>query len=177
MKRRFVWTGLIALASVSVQADGLYRWVDKSGKVHYGDSPAADAAAVEKKKFGAAPTVDVNDLPYAARQAKHNFPVTLYIAENCGDPCKQAREFLNKRGIPFTENNVRTQEELDAFKKLSGSASVPTLSVGKTWFKGFQAEQWGGGLDTAGYHPAPSNQPQPPANPITTKPDKTETKH
>lgn len=177
MRRRFVWAGLIALACGSAQADELYRWVDKSGKVHYGDAPAADAAAVEKRKFGAAPTVDVNDLPYATRQAKQNFPVTLYITENCGDPCKQAREFLNKRGIPFTENNVRTQEELNTFKQLSGSSGVPTLSVGKTWFKGFQAEQWGGGLDTAGYPQTPSHQPQPPANPLTTKPEKTETKH
>jgi hypothetical protein len=94
--------------------------VDKSGKVHYGDAPAADAAKVEQKKFGAAPTADVNDLSYATRNAKKNFPVTLYIAENCSDPCKQAREFLNKRGIPFTENNVRTKEELDTFKQLSG---------------------------------------------------------
>ena len=177
MRRRLVWAGLIALACSSAQADELYRWVDKSGKVHYGDAPAADAAVVEKRKFGAAPTVDVNDLPYATRQAKQNFPVTMYVAEKCGDPCKQAREFLNKRGIPFTENNVRTKDELDAFNKLSGSAGVPTLSVGKTWFKGFQAEQWGGGLDTAGYPQTPSHQLQPPANPLTTKPEKTETKH
>ena len=117
MKKHFVWAGLIALACGSTQADGLYRWVDKSGKVYYGDAPAADAATVEKKKFGAAPTVDVNDLPYATRRAKQNFPVALYVAENCGDPCKQAREFLNKRGIPFTENNLRTKEELNTFKQ------------------------------------------------------------
>ena len=161
----------------SAQADGLYRWVDKSGKVHYGDAPAADAAKVEQKKFGAAPTIDVNDLPYATRRAKQNFPVTLYIAENCGDPCKQARQFLNTRGIPFTENILRTKEDLDAFKRLSGSEIVPTLAVGKTSFKGFQAEQWGGGLDTAGYAQTPSPQPQPPAKPITTKPTNTEIQH
>jgi glutaredoxin len=177
MKRHFVWAGLIALACGSAQADGLYRWVDKSGKVHYGDAPAADAAKVEQKKFGAAPTVDMNDLPYATRRAKQNFPVTLYVAENCSDPCKEARLFLNKRGIPFTENILRTKEDFDAFKKLSGSEGVPTLAVGKTWFKGFQAEQWGGALDTAGYSQTPSPQPLPPAKPITAKPAKTEIQH
>lgn len=177
MRKRFLWAGLTALMCGSAPADGLYRWVDKSGKVHYGDAPAADAAKIEQKKFGAAPTVDINDLPYTTRRAKQNFPVTLYIAENCGDPCKQAREFLNKRGIPFTENNLRTKEELDAFKQLSGSEGVPTLAVGKTWFKGFQAEQWGGGLDTAGYSQTPSHQPQPPAKPSAAKPAKTETQH
>lgn len=177
MSRRFIWAGLVALACGCAQADGLYRWVDKSGKVHYGDAPAADAAKVEKKKFGAAPTADVDDLTYATRNAKKNFPVTLYIAENCGNPCKQAREFLNKRGIPFTENTVRTKEELDTFKQLSGGDSVPTLAVGKTWFKSFQAEQWGGGLDIAGYPQTPSNQPQQPANSLTTKPEKTAIQH
>lgn len=177
MKRRFVWAGLIALMCGSAQADGLYRWVDKSGKVNYGDAPAADAAKVEQKKFGAAPTVDVNDLPYATRRAKQNFPVTLYIAENCSDLCKQAHEFLNKRGIPFTENILRTKEDLDAFKQLSGSEGVPTLAVGKTWFKGFQADQWGGGLDTAGYSQTPSHQPQPPTKPSAAQPAKTETQH
>ncbi len=174
MKRHFVWAGLITLACGSAQADGLYRWVDKSGKVHYGDAPAADAAKVEQKKFGAAPTVDANDLPYATRRAKQNFPVTLYTAENCSDPCKEARLFLTKRGIPFTENILRTKEDFDAFKKLFGSEGVPTLAVGKTWFKGFQAEQWGGALDTAGYSQTPSPQPQPPAQPITAKPANTE---
>ncbi|MFZ1546283.1 MAG: glutaredoxin family protein [Candidatus Nitrotoga sp.] len=177
MSKRFLWAGLIALVCGSTQADGLYRWVDKSGKVHYGDAPAADAAKIEKKKFGATPTVDVNDLPFATRRAKQNFPVALYIAESCGDPCKQAREFLNKRDIPFTENSLRTKEDLDAFTQLSGSAVVPTLSVGKTWFKGFQAEQWGGGLDIAGYTQTPLHQAQPLARPITAKPVKTEIHH
>ena len=179
MKKHFVWAGLIALACASAQADGLYRWVDKSGKVHYGDAPEADATEVEKKKFGAAPAADSNDLPYATRRARQNFPVTLYVTDSCGDPCKQAREFLNKRGIPFTENNVHTPEDIASFKQRSGSAGVPTISVGKTWFKGFLAEQWGGGLDIAGYSQAPSNQhaPQSPANPATTKPEKAATPH
>ncbi len=176
MRRRFVWAALIALVCGSAQADGMYRWVDKSGKVYYGDQPAEDAAKVDKMKFGAVQAVGVNDLPYLTRRAKQSFPVTLYVAENCGDSCKQAREFLTKRGIPFTEKNVRTKEELEDFKKLSGSAGVPTLAVGQTWFKGFQAEQWGGGLDTAGYPQAPS-QPQPPANPSATKHEKTEAQH
>jgi hypothetical protein len=51
--RRLLWAGLIVLACANTQADGLYRWVDKSGKVNYGDAPGAGAAKVEQKKFGA----------------------------------------------------------------------------------------------------------------------------
>lgn len=160
MIKLYLCACLMALVCGTALADGLYRWVDKSGKVHYGDTPAAGAAKVEQKKFGAAPTVDVNDLTYATRNAKKNFPVTLYIAESCSDLCKQARLLLNKRGIPFAENILRTKEELDAFKQSSGGEGVPTLKVGNTWFKGFQAEQWGGGLDTAGYSQTQSHQPQ-----------------
>ncbi|MEO6423142.1 MAG: DUF4124 domain-containing protein, partial [Candidatus Nitrotoga sp.] len=70
MKQRYLCACLMALVCGNALADGLYRWVDKSGKVHYGDTPAAGAAKVEQKKFGAAPTVDVNDLTYATRNAK-----------------------------------------------------------------------------------------------------------
>lgn len=157
MRSRFLWAGWLVLACGSVLADELYRWVDESGKVHYGDIPAADATGAEKKKFSSSSDNDAG-LSYETRRAKQNFPVTMYVTENCGDICQQARDFLRKRGIPLTEKNLKTQEDLDAFKQLSGSDSVPTLAVGKSWLKGFQSQQWGGELDAAGY-PQASTKP------------------
>ena len=108
------------------------------------------------------------DLTYEARLAQQNFPVTLYVADNCVDACNKARSFLNKRGIPFSEKPLKTLEEFDAFKKLSGSDSLPTLSVGKNFLKGFLDSQWNSELDIAGYpktsaYRAPAVQPAPPA--------------
>jgi len=138
MRIRFLWAGLIALMCGSALADGLYRWVDKSGKVHYGDAPAADAAKVEQKKFGAAPTVDVNDLPYATRRAKQNFPVTLYIAENCGDPANRHANSLISAAFIYPKITCVPKKSSMLSSSYPVSEGVPTLAVGKTWFKVFR---------------------------------------
>lgn len=149
------------LALGSAQAD-TFRWVDKSGKVQYGDVPAEEAAQVEQKKFGVAPEAEDADLPYATRIARQNFPVTFYYAKNCGDPCQQARDLLNKRGIPFTGKNLVTKVDIDAFKLKSGGDTVPALSVGNTWLKGYEPGQWNSELDTAGYPRTAPYRPQAP---------------
>ena len=170
MKKRFLWLGLLALATGSAQAGDLYRWLDTSGKVHYGDTPAADALKVEQRKFSVVPAEGGADLPYETRRAQQNFPVTMYVSDNCGITCQQAREFLNKRGIPFAEVSLRTKEEFDAFIQLSGSDSAPTLAVGKAWLKGFRAGEWDSELDIAGYPKTLPYRPPSPAQPLTLKP-------
>ncbi len=169
MRPYFVLAGIFLAALGTAQAD-TYRWLDQSGKVHYGDVPSEEAAQIEQKKFGVTPEpVDAN-LPYATRIARQNFPVTLYYASNCGDPCQQARDLLNKRGIPFTEKNLVTKEEVDAFKLKSGGNRVPTLNVGKSWIKNFEAGQWNSELDIAGYPKTAPYRPQAPSSPQTAKP-------
>ncbi len=128
----------------------LYRSIDKDGKVHYSDSPLLDSDDVQQLKLGNEPTPDEN-LPYETRRAMQNFPVTLYTFPDCGSACQQARELLNKRGIPFTEKSLVTQEEIDAFRKDSGDSKLPSATIGKTWVKGFLADQWTKELDFAGY--------------------------
>ncbi len=152
-------------------AGELYRWVDKSGTVHYGDAPAKEGAQVEKKKFYSPATQDGADLPYETRLAQQNFPVTLYVADNCIEACNQARSFLDKRGIPFSEVKLVTKEEIDAFKSHSGSDQAPTLAVGRNYLKGFLAVDWDSELDVAGYPKTLLYRPpQAPAKPPADKP-------
>jgi len=160
MKRIVLLLSCLAMMPSGAQADELYRWVDAQGKVHYGDVPPADATQVTTIKSPAAAATPGEDLPYETRRAQQNFPVTLYVADNCVEACNQARELLGKRGIPFSEKLLITQEDIDAFKALSGSDGVPTLAVGKAFLKGFLAEQWHGELDIAGY---PKTAPYRPA--------------
>lgn len=150
MKRTVLFlAGLLAAMSFA-QAAELYRWVDSSGKVHYGDEPPAQAPLVETLKFSGQAAPDA-DLPYETRRAQQNFPVTLYVGEGCTEFCDQGRNLLTRRGIPFTEKNVATQEEIDAFKVASGGDKVPALAVGKTFVSGFNAARWNNELDIAGY--------------------------
>ena len=146
-------TVMMLLALQSAAAGDLYRWVDQSGKVHYGDVPANDAQQLQERKFDrpATPLSEDEALPYEVRRAKQRFPVTLYVTENCAEACQQARDFLTQQHIPFAEKKLLTQDEFNAFKQQSGSDAVPALSVGSNWLKGFLASEWRAQLDAAGY--------------------------
>jgi hypothetical protein len=161
---------LVCLAIMqAAQAGELFRWVDKAGKMNYGDSPPADASEVERLKFSGNTTQNA-DLPYETRHAQENFPVTLYVGNDCGDPCTQGNALLSKRGIPYSEKLLQTREDLDAFKRLSGiSGAVPVLQVGKDFLKGYSELQWNGELDIAGY-PRTAGYRQRPAAPAQPEP-------
>lgn len=165
MNKYLLTLGLMLLTG-NVLAGGWYRWVDSSGNVHYGDAPPAEAVDAEKQRVGNIPPGDNADLPYETRRAQQNFPVILYVVEKCGEGCQQARDLLSKRGIPFEEINLKTQEDFDEFKKMSGSDGVPSLVVGKVWLMGFQPGQWHSELDIAGYPKSAPYRPQVPVKAV-----------
>jgi len=152
MKKMFLVMGF-CLAYQAASATELYRWSDSGGKVHYGDRPEADAERlkISMPAAEAASAVDEASLPYEARLAHKNFPVTLYVSEKCGDICNKARDFLRQRKVPFTDTVLTTQEDFDAFKKKTGFDNVPVLLVGRTWLGGFESAKWQEELDVAGY--------------------------
>ena len=151
MKIFFLLINILLFATNSVQAASLYKWIDKDGRVHYGEKPAEDAVKAEQKKFSATASSSDDDLSYGMRKAKQDFPVTLYVAPNCAELCVQARALLNKRGIPFAEKSIVTKEEIDEFKAKTGGNSIPVLMVGKSLVSGFETGQWNSELDIAGY--------------------------
>lgn len=157
---------LMLLVSNS-QAEGFYRSIDENGNVHYSDTPLNNAADVEKIKGSADPSAE-DSQPFEMRRASSKFPITLYVAESCGDGCSQARDLLKKRGIPFTTKNLITQEDIESFKKESGGYLVPAMHIGKDWVIGFIEGRWNSALNTAGY---PKNAPYvPKTTPPTEKP-------
>ncbi len=126
-----------------------YRWVDDKGKVHYSDqAPPPSAKNVQKKSLPGGQGASA--LPYALKRAVENFPVTLYTSEPC-NPCLQARELLNKRGVPYKEVGVIDNDGLENLKKLTGATSVPVMTVGREVHKGFESAAYQASLDTAGY--------------------------
>jgi len=149
---------LACCLTASVQAGELYRSIDAQGKVHYSDRPLPGTDDVELLHLSQPPAPDAS-LPYETQRAMQYFPVTLYVSADCGSPCQLAREFLLQRGIPFSEKQLTTQEDLEAFRKLSGGDSIPAATVGRTWLRGFLASDWNQELDVAGY---PRNAPYRP---------------
>ena len=172
----------IALAPVTADAQSVYRWVDKAGKVHYSDQPPPEEVKnVQQKRVGGG-SVEISQLPYATQVAAQKNPVVLYGAPTCGAPCEQGRAVLAKRGIPFSEKDVSANEaDAEALKKLVGTMDVPVLTIGQNKLKGYEEGTWNSALDAAGYPrtalpgqrpPAPPKPPAPaaPATPAPAAP-------
>ncbi len=155
---------VVVLAAVPVQAQQ-YRWTDANGRVHYTDTPPpARAKDVEKKNLNAGKP-GVGPEPYALQVARKNAPVKLYTAPDCL-VCNEARQMLNKRGIPFAEISITEAKQLEELKNLSGGTTVPVMLVGGSVERGYEAGAYNLSLDSAGYPKAgvlpPRDQPAPP---------------
>lgn len=150
MVRLILWVFCLASTVANSHAGELYRWMDSSGVIHYSDMAPPKNVQVETKNLSS-PVNPEESLPYETRRAQQNFPVTLYVADDCEEACKHALELLNKRGIPFILKSLKTSADLNAFKALAGFNAVPALSVGKTFLRGFEASQWHAELDISGY--------------------------
>lgn len=156
---------LLIAAAGTPHAGELYRWVDQDGKVHYTDQPPPpQARSAERKRLGDRP----GDGPasYALQQATKTFPVTLFVAKECGEGCKAALAYLNRRGIPFTQKDAH--QDADTLKALIGGAlEVPVATVGSSVLRGYEAGAWKTTLDAAGY---PSTAVGPPRSAAAPKP-------
>jgi hypothetical protein len=148
---------LIALAALSgaVAAQTAYRWVDEQGKVHYSDQPPPPSARQAEEKHLSAGRPDAVPA-YAVSKAAADFPVTLYTAETCAEPCAQARALLAGRGIPYVERIVKTEEDAAGYRRVFGAPDeVPAATVGRRPLRGFEAGAWHVALDEAGYPRTP----------------------
>lgn len=142
---------LMALAPHAVLAQTVYRIVGADGKVTFSDKPApTDAKVTGVETAPRAPNASGPVLPYELREVVNKYPVTLYTARDCG-PCDSGRSLLRGRGIPFAEKTVNTPEDADSLQRISGSTSLPFLTVGTQQIKGFSDAEWGQYLDVAGY--------------------------
>jgi hypothetical protein len=154
MNKLFLLVPLLILAS-NVEAGALYRSIDENGNVQYSDKPLPNAADTEKLNSMFEPVQD-DTLSFETRRARTKFPVTLYVADSCGSGCSQARDYLTKRGIPFTEKKLVTPDDIEAFKKDSGGSQIPVMQLGTMWLTGYMESSWRLALDDAGY---PKNAP------------------
>jgi glutaredoxin len=139
----------LALASASVWAQ-TYRWVDPAtGRSVISDTPPpANAKGLVKMKE-AEPAGGGQS--FAVKRAAENFPVILYTSASCSNPCQQARDLLNGRGVPFEERILQNPEDGEELKKLVGDLFVPALKVGKQAVKGMEPKAYNDLLDLAGY--------------------------
>jgi glutaredoxin len=141
----------VIAAGAAAQAQQVFRYVDKDGKVVYSDrAPPSNSKDVQAKRLS--PNyIENNDVPLALTQATERFPVTLYTFA-CGVVCQNAEGLLNRRGVPFTTINVEDAKGAEQLQKLTGAQQAPVLQIGdKLVAKGFNEARWSAMLDEAGY--------------------------
>lgn len=145
---------LAAMALLSTSAahwQGMYRWVDKDGKVHYSDKKPAEKPKNLEQRQVRGSVVETTVPGYALQEAMKANPVSLYTAPECKEACESARALLNKRGVPFKEISVADNQMRDELIKVGGAAEVPLMLVGSSKHKGFEAGAYTAALDQAGY--------------------------
>ena len=163
--------GLLAAVSLGANAQQIYRIVGPDGRVTFSDRPPPDAAG----RASAAPVVTMSPggettaaLPFELRTVVNRYPVTLYSRPGCL-PCDGGRRFLTNRGVPFNERTVTSQEDIEALQRLSGTPTLPFITIGGQQLKGFSEVEWSQFLDAAGYPKTsqlPSTYRQPSATPL-----------
>lgn len=167
------WLALGVLGAQPALAQ-VYRIVGPDGKVTFTDRAPADkvlapvGGAVAGAAGGGAGAVASANLPPQLRKAHSQYPVMLYTGQDCA-PCDQARALLRQRGVPYTEKTVQSNADIEALKKLSGTAGVPFGRIGGQHLQGFSETEWTQYLDLAGY-PKDSQLPpsyrHPPSSPL-----------
>lgn len=141
----FVAAGLSA-----AQAGTLYKWVDSQGRVSYHDKPPPEGSdvRVEEKNIGSGGKSDKDD---TLEKIIEKYPVVLYSVPACGS-CDLARNYLDKRKIPYSEHNLENNVELQQkMKQKYGALSAPIITIGEKVMKGYVESLLEGELDTAGY--------------------------
>jgi glutaredoxin len=155
MKRYVLAFGLFA--AVVAWAGELYKWQDENGVTRYSDRmPPPAVKDFSKIRGGArtAPPAEIENvafpLPRESRAALEKHPLTLYSFGDCGEVCKKAEAFLDRRGVPYVLKN--TDQDKRELRKLTGKLEAPALVVGNTApVVGFEEGRWGRELDMAGY--------------------------
>jgi glutaredoxin len=133
---------VLLMISPVTQAD-LYKWVDKNGKVHYGDSPPEN---VKLKKItgniSSFTSVSVEPFVYdpnLVSKRKESKSVVMYSTSWCGY-CKKAARHFRKNKIPFTEYDIeKSARAANEYKKLRGRG-VPVILIGDRRMNGFSAK-------------------------------------
>ncbi|MFT7557001.1 MAG: thiol-disulfide isomerase/thioredoxin, partial [Planctomycetota bacterium] len=111
------------LLSPTSQAE-FYKWVDASGKIHYGDSPPENAQLKNiQGTISSFKSVTVEPFvfdPKIVSKRSSTKTVVMYSTSWCGY-CKKAVRHFKKNKIQFTEHDIEKSKKAAAeYRKLKG---------------------------------------------------------
>jgi glutaredoxin len=125
---------IILVTTISMaQAEEIYKWVDSTGKIHFGDT---------KPETLKAETIDINiinsikSVKYESSHINIGKKVIIYTTSRCGY-CKKAKRHFKEKGIRYKEMNIENSKNAKRqFEKMKGTG-VPIILVGNKRMNGF----------------------------------------
>lgn len=136
----------------------MYKIIDENGNVTYTTRApsASDGAQVETTNISGGEGYESDSAKMDEIARDH--PVTVYVVAACAG-CDLARSYLNKHHIPFTSKDVNKDPKAkDELKKVAGSLSVPTITIGDKVLNGYLESVLEQELAAVGY-PVGKNAP------------------
>lgn len=146
-------TLIAGLATVGGPALAQYKVVGPDGRVTYTDRPPVDGSVkITEVRRSSTPVAEgqAASLPVDLRRLAERFPVTLFTSADCV-PCDKARDYLQQRGIPYTERLVQNNDDIAALERTVAGRTLPAMTVGGQALRGYASEDWASYLDAAGY--------------------------
>ena len=111
----------------------IYRWVDESGNVHFGDRKPQNIQTEEVKlKINTYTSVSYDTSIFEATPDK----VIMYSTSWCGY-CKKARKYFEANSIPYTEYDIEKNRSAKRRYDLMNAKGIPVILVGKKRMNGF----------------------------------------
>lgn len=147
--RAFLLTAAVIIQAWLLAAPAfgeIYQWQDGNGNIVYGDSPPPKVKATEKHvKLNKTVRPETREPQPAKKQTSKeprlrdtgDISVILYMTDWC-PYCKKTREYLNSKGIRFTEYNIdKNGSKREEMRKKSGTNGVPVLDIEGIIIRGF----------------------------------------
>jgi len=127
-----------------------YKWTDDQGRVHYSDKAPQKGAAkkleIKIQSYSGPAVVSAVDRRHASAGMAR---VRMLSTTWCGY-CRQARAYMNSKGIPFEELDVeKSMEGRREFSALKGRG-VPIILVGSQRMDGYSQARLDAMLRAAG---------------------------
>ena len=161
MRTGFCFMFCLFLAVATAGAE-MYQWIDDNGAVTFKDTPPPPAKKGARKvkvyresDFDPAPPVPAapagrNDrkgvtaaasspAPPTPARARFSGTVEMYETDWCGY-CKQARNYMTSRGIPFVAYNIEQDSAAKRRHKELGGRGVPLIIIGTNRMSGFSPD-------------------------------------
>jgi len=137
--RRSLVGMLLLLPLGNAIAQGVYRWVDETGVVQFGDRPQAPSA--EEIVLDRLNTVETPAVrPREAAQTQQP-EIIMYSAQWCG-VCKKAKAYFKQNKIKYTEYDVeRSSKGIRDYQQMKVK-SVPQFIVDGEKLRGFSRSRF-----------------------------------